>query len=799
LPVLVLWLACSATAARAGDAAPSKIDFNRDVRPILSNLCFRCHGPDEGSRKAGLRLDRKDDAFRTLKSGSVAVAPGDLENSELYARITAEDNDPARMPPPDSGKAISPAQVAVLKRWIEQQAPWDEHWSFVPAVRRAVPEVKRADWPRTPIDRFVLAKLEAADVAPSPEADRVTFARRLHFDLLGRPPEVADVDAFLADPAPDAYERLVDRLLASPQYGERMAVAWLDLVRYADTVGYHSDVERSVSLYRDYVIRSFNADKPFDQFTVEQIAGDLLPNPTPWQRVASSYNMLGMTTEEGGAQAKEYLARYDADRVRNVGSVWMGATLGCAECHDHKYDPYTARDFYALAAFFADIRQKGVGTPKPNLAMPTPAQAARLARLDAKIARLDAASKMTARVSNAIPGRGTPPAFLARLGAAFKAELAASKKERAAIDAAVVRTVVPEAGKPRVIRVLARGDWQDESGDVVDPAVPGFMRPIKKTGPGRATRLDLARWLVAPDHPQTARVFVNRLWKLFFGAGLSDSLEDSGAQGDLPSHPELLDWLAVDFVESGWDVKRLVRMMVTSTAYRQSSKPRDDLLKVDPLNRLLARQGSFRLQAEFVRDNALAVSGLLTTEIGGASVRPYQPDGYWRFLNFPTRDYHPSEGADQYRRGLYTHWQRTLLHPSLLAFDAPSREFCTAKRPVSNTPQAALALLNDPTYVEAARALAAKALREGGAGDAPRLRWLWRRALAREPLASEQELLAALLGKERARNAADPAEARRLLAVGRSPVDPSLDPVELASWTSLARAVLNLDETITRD
>ena len=727
-------LAGSGVPARAGEA---QVSFNRDVRPILSEHCFSCHGPDPGSRKAGLRLDLRTGATATLKSGGVAVVPGDLDASELYWRLIAEDEG-ERMPPPGSGKRLDPAQVETLRRWIAQGAVWQEHWSMIPPKRPPVPDVADRDWARNPVDRFLLARMEARGVAPSPEADRVTLIRRLTGDLTGLPPTPEEVDAFVSDGRPDAYERLVERLLASPHYGERMAIPWLDLVRYADTVGYHSDVERSVSLYRDDVIDAFNEDRPFDRFTVEQLAGDLLPGATDWQKVASAYNMLGMTTEEGGAQPKEYLAKHAADRVRNLGSVWLGATLACAECHDHKFDPYSTRDFYALAAFFADLQQEGVGTPKPTLTMAEPGRPAR-------------------------------------------------------------STIVSVPGPPRVTRVLRRGDWMDESGEVVEPAVPRSLGTLDVPPGRRPTRLDLARWLVSPDHPRTARVVVNRLWTTFFGSGLAGTLDDLGSQGEWPTHPELLDWLAVEFRERGWGFKPMVRLMVTSSAYRQSSRPRDDLASADPSNHLYARQSAFRREAEFIRDNALAVSGLLVRVVGGESVRPYQPDGYWRFLNFPKRDYVPSAGPDQYRRGLYTHWQRTLLHPALLAFDAPSREACAARRPVSNTPQAALALLNDPSQVEAARALAERVLKEGGTGDDERLTWAWRRVLSRRPTPEERAVLAGLLDKHRCEFTADPESARGLLGVGQRPADPALDPSELAAWTSVARAILNLDETITRE
>ena len=778
---LLVALGLGAAQARGDEAPP--VSFNRDVRPILSQHCFRCHGPDAGSRKAKLRLDIADDAKTLLESGAAAIVPGNLDESALIARVISDDATEI-MPPPEAGKPLTPNEVETLKHWVAQGAKWDEHWSLVPPKRPSLPTVKDTSWPGNAIDRFILARLEAERVAPSPEADRTTLIRRLSLDLLGLPPEPEEVDAFLADPRPDAYERLVDRMLASPHYGEKMAVGWLDLVRFADTVGYHSDVNRSITLYRDYVIKSFNEDLPFDKFTVEQLAGDLLPDPTPWQKVASAYNMLGLTTEEGGAQAKEYLARYAADRVRNAGSVWMGATLACAECHDHKYDPYSTRDFYAFSAFFADLQQPGVGTPKPTLEMPSPEQRARRDRLAAEVHAQEAGLKAA-----------SSPEDKARA----EKRLKASKAALAKFEGSIRRTIVAVPGPPRITRVLHRGDWMDETGEVVEPATPHFMKAPDKPKGQRATRLDLARWLVSPEHPQTGRVVVNRLWKTYFGSGLSESLEDLGSQGEWPTNLELLDWLAVELREGGWGIKPIVRLMVTSKAYRQSSQPREELANVDPANRLYARQTSFRLPAETIRDGALAAAGILVNRVGGESVRPYQPEGYWRFLNFPPRNYTPSVGPDQYRRGLYIHWQRTLLHPRLLAFDAPSREMCTANRPTSNTPQAALALLNDPSEVEAARALATKALKEGPADDEGRLGWIWRRVLSRPPVPSERAVLSALLAKHRGEFRADREAAKQLLTIGLIPAVPALDAADLASWTSVARVILNLDETITRD
>jgi hypothetical protein len=730
-------------AAWAADATTDRVEFNRDIRPILSDKCFACHGPDASHRKAGLRLDIEAGGKADQDSLRVVV-PGKPQESKLFKRITSSSS--RRMPPPKTGKVLSAEEVTRIRRWIEQGAHYEPHWSYT-APRRPVIPATGAGWSRNPIDAFLLARVRAAGLQPSPEAGRVTLVRRLFFDLTGLPATAQDADEFRDDPRPDAYERLVDRLLASPHFGERLAVYWLDLVRYADTVGYHGDQEHHAAPYRDYVIKAFNDNLPFARFTTDQLAGDLLPNPTVEQRIATCYNRLLQTTHEGGAQDKEYLVKYAADRVRNLSAVWMGATVGCAECHDHKYDPYTQRDFYRLAAFFADLQERGAYSGPdtsptrrpPEIEVPYP---------------LDPGRKGLTMVTVSVPAR--------------------------------------------TARVLRRGDWMDETGAVVGPGVPAFLGPLDTKG-SRPTRLDLARWLTDPRHPQTARVFVNRLWSLFFGTGLCRSLDDTGSQGDWPIQADLLDYLAVRFVEDGWDVKRLVRSIVLSRVYRQGSVPTPALLQRDPENRLFARQGRFRLPAEMIRDNALTVSGLLVRKLGGPSARPYQPVGYYAYLNFPKRTYEADTGPEQYRRGLYTHWQRQYLHPMLRAFDAPSREECTAQRQASNTPLQALVLLNDPSFVEAARAFATRIMREGGSGEAERIRWAWRAVLARPPVAREVAALMRLYRENRARYVKDRAAAMELVRVGQAPRPPDVDAVELAAWTAVGRALLNLNETITRN
>ncbi|AWM40993.1 PSD1 and planctomycete cytochrome C domain-containing protein [Gemmata obscuriglobus] len=833
----LLLLACALCPATARAAPEPPVDFARDVRPILSNQCFQCHGPDEKTRKANLRLDVREAA---LKAG--AFVPGKPDASEIITRIcTTEDE--LRMPPAKLKKPpLTGRQIATLKRWIAEGAKYSGHWAFAQLTRPAVPDVGPAA--RNVIDKFILARLAAEQVAPAKEADRVTLIRRLSFDLTGLPPAPEEVRAFVNDEAPDAYEKLVDKLLASPHFGERMAVWWLDLVRYADSIGYHSDNPMNVSPYRDYVIRSFNENKPFNQFTVEQLAGDLLPNATLQQKVASAYNRLLQTTEEGGAQAKEYIAKYSADRVRNYGQVWLGGTLMCAECHNHKFDPYTQADFYSVAAFFADIQEPAVGGRGPGTPIMTAEQESELNRLVRNVriasAKLEAAAKAFAADDDAFadvekwpnpatvkkePARvvvsadvrailakspdkrssaevGRLAVFARDNAPDFKADrdaLDGATAARAAFDKTIPRVLMTQSGPPRTVRVLPRGNWLDDSGPEVKPNTPAFLPPLPPLPAGRAryTRLDLARWTVSPENPLTARATANRLWRVFFGYGLARSLEETGVQGELPTHPELLDWLATEFAAK-WDVKGLARLMVLSSTYRQSSAETPAVRERDPMNKLFARQTRQRLDAEFIRDTALRVSGLLNPQVGGASVKPYQPAGYWAALNFPAREWQKDAGDKVYRRGMYTHWQRSFPHPAMVAFDAPSREECTCDRPKSNIPQQALVLLNDPEFVEAANAFAAKTLREGGAGDGARTAWAFERATGRVPKPEEVQVLTGVLNKHRRQFAAKPDEAKKLLAVGDAAPPKDAKPEELAAWVSVCRVVLNLHETITR-
>ena len=769
---------------------PAVIEFNRDVRPILSDRCFACHGPDKNKRKADLRLDIREGLLGTAGKVGV-VAPGKPGDSELWRRVSSESSD-ERMPPPAFAKGLSDADRLILRRWIEQGAKWEGHWAFLPIGRPQPPAVDPGLQPKNAIDQFILQGLAEHHLTPSTEADPVTLIRRLRFDLTGLPPSVKEVDAFVADRSDRGYELTVDRLLASPEFGERMALWWLDLVRYADSVGYHGDQAMSVSPFRDYVIKSFNENKPFDRFTVEQLAGDLIPEPTIEDKVASGYNRLGMMSAEGGVQPKEYLSKYIAERVRNVSGAWLGVTFGCCECHNHKYDPFTQRDFYSLEAFFADIEERGLysgaefsGKWGSYIDLPTPDQKQQQRRLARQIA--DVQKVIEAAAKNEKPAVEEAKKKLASL-------MSESKQLAAQIPSSLITVSVT----PRTIRVLGRGNWMDETGLIVEPAFPEVLAHPKPRE-GRLTRLDLARWLTSKENPLTARVFVNRMWKLFFGAGLSRKLDDQGAQGDWPSHPKLLDWLAGQFIDSGWNVKQTIKLIVMSRTYRQSSALRADVADIDPDNRWLARQGRFRLEAEMVRDSVLKISGLLAEKVGGPSVKPYQPPGYWAHLNFPPREWQNGTGDQLYRRSLYTHWQRQYLHPAMLAFDAPGREECTADRPRSNTPLQSLVLMNDPEFVEAARALAELTLTTSVAAEHERMDWAFRRVVSRGPTDAERAVLAKLLADHSQQYAKDSTAVALLLAIGEHPVPSGIDHASLAAWTSVCRTLLNLHEAITRN
>jgi hypothetical protein len=1027
-----LALACVTAGVQLVGAADGPIDFNRQIRPILANNCLKCHGPDTQERKAGLRLDVREAAIAAAESGEVAIVPGHSAQSELFKRINSAD-DGVRMPPPETKKSLSVEEKALLARWIREGANYQLHWAFLAPQQPRLPVANDATWPRRPLDHFILARLGREGIVPSPEASKTALIRRLSLDLIGFPPTLAEIDAFLADRRPDAYERLADRLLASPLYGERMAVDWLDAARFADTHGYHIDAGRDMTRWREYVIDSFNRNTPYDQFTVEQLAGDLLP-PTGdpqqdlRQRLASGFNRNHMINFEGGAIPEEYLNAYIVDRVNTTGTVFLGLTVGCTQCHDHKYDPLTQQEFYQLYAFFNNVPENGLdgrkGNAMPVVKVPSAAQhrqalqiAAEIGQVEARIAaaepqmqadqieweqtaldketqrwsvlalesavsrggatfaqqedksvlasganpatdtygltagakdlqyatgiRLEAlphdslTSKGPGRSSNGsfvltdvrvavvppgpeskpqsiklkasaadfsqkdfpiasaiddmpesgwaiFPEVGKPhaavfeferPLELAdgakvqvalhfqskfgqhqlgrfRLSATrstsplakgslpdavaaalavpagqrtaeqavavrkhyreqaspiykqLSAELAALKMKQATLESLIPTSMVmQDQPQPRDTYWLVRGAY-DKKGGKVSAAVPSFLPPLPEGLP--ANRLGLARWLVDPQHPLTARVTVNRYWQLLFGTGLVKTAEDFGTQGELPSHPELLDWIAVEF-KSGWDVKRLAREMVISATYRQLSAVTPQLAVKDPENRWLARGPRFRLQAEFIRDQALFVSGLYDGRIGGKSVLPYQPAGLWEELmsradgdNWTAQKYTQDHGADLYRRTMYTFWKRTCPPPSLATLDAPDRETCTVRRSRTNTPLQALVLMNDPTYVEAARKFAERILREGGRSDDQRLAFAFRSVTSRLPSETERAVLARMLARQRGVFRTDSEAAKKLLAIGESPADAQLDPPELAAWTMVASAILNTDEAVTK-
>lgn len=770
-------------------SAEEELDFNRDVRPILSGKCFHCHGPDAESREANLRLDLEEEAKSDHGYGPVIVA-GDPDASRLVNRIEAEE-EWELMPPADSGKVLKDEEKAILRRWIAEGASWSAAWAYQKPKQMDVENelvLEGGNW----IDPFLRRGMRSRGLEPSEEADRTTLIRRLSFDLTGLPPTPSEVVAFTRDGSPDAYEKLVDRLLDSPRYGERMAMYWLDLVRYADTVGYHGDQNHHASPYRDWVIDAFNDNMAFDDFTTAQLAGDFLPGDNQENLIASGYNRILQTNHEGGVQRKEYNAIYAADRVRNLSAVWMAATMGCCQCHDHKYDPLSTKEFYSLAAFFADVDDthhlshivnREYTLRHPEIVVLDPEEEAQVAALRAKLAELEENSDTVSQSNDGlVPDTETQ---IKKLEESIKA-----------IEGSARRMMITKRCEPRTMRVLPRGNWQDESGEVVLPQTPEAFGTLD-VGDRRATRLDLAHWLCDPNAGVgglTARVMVNRYWYLLFGEGLARNLEDFGAQGEAPSHPELLDALAVDYIDSGWDSKHILRTIVMSRAYRQSSDNTAERAERDPQNRWLARQSRFRLPAEMIRDNALSVSGLLVIEVGGRSIRPYQPEGHYRHLNFPKRTYKPDTDQQQWRRGVYVHWQRQFLHPMLAAFDAPNREQCTARRPKSNTPLAALTLLNDPTFIESARQLAVRGMSKDLASDAATVEFIFELATSRLPTDVELNRLLECLGEFRNHYQNHASDAEALTAVGLTPLDASLDRPELASWTELCRILLNLAE-----
>jgi mono/diheme cytochrome c family protein len=817
-------------APAATEPAPARIDFGRDIRPILAENCYECHGPDARGRKGDLRLDAPGDVFAD-RGGYRIVTRGRPDESELITRIGSDDPG-TRMPPPKSKRTLAPGQIDLLRRWVAEGAPWTEHWAFLPPARPAVPKVADPDWCRNAIDPFILARLEPRGLRPHVEADRAALHRRLSLDLLGLPPAPPDVAAFLADPRPDAYERLVDCLLASPHFGERWGRHWLDLARYADSDGYEDDLARPDAWrYRDWVIAAFNQDLPFDRFTMEQLAGDVLPGGTYEHKLATGFHRMTLTNGVAGRNAEEFRVKTAKDRASTTATVWLGLTLGCAECHSHKYDPLPQRDYYRFYAFFDNLVETGVPAP------PLPekyAAAHRQAMREFEERQARAKAELAAYERDVLPGRQerweqvvNPQAVPAPIALVLAVPRERRTREQAAqlaqyfrgrdedyarlraavLDGEEVKNnrpqppstkalVLAENPQPRQTFVQVRGDFRTP-GEEVRPGTPAFLPPFEGLG-GAPDRHDLARWMVDPRNPLTARVAVNHVWQHLFGRGLVPTPENFGTQGEPPSHPELLDWLAREFVASGWSRKQLIRLIVTSATYRQSSRHRPELAGVDAANTLLARQNRYRVEAEVVRDLGLAVSGLLNPELGGPSVQPPLPDSLLRRRDLTNeRLMAPSTGPDRYRRGVYVNVQRTFPYPMLKEFDATDANAACTCRDRSNTPQQALALWNDPVFVECARGLGFRLLRESLNGRDERIAHAFRLCLARAPTARETAILAEVYETHRVLYGADPRTAGDV--VGDDwPGGPG-SPVEAASWVAVARTLLNLDEFITRE
>jgi hypothetical protein len=869
-------LATGMVSADEKPAAKSRVDFSRAIRPLLANKCLKCHGPGRTQQQSDLRLDLAKSFIGT------AIVPGKPHESEVIKRITSQDPE-KKMPPPESKLELTEAEIGLLKRWIAEGADYTVHWSFVTPVRPAAPKVAGEDWVLGTIDRFVLARIETAGLKPSSAAGKELLIRRLTLDLTGLPPTAAEIDRFLSDTSRQAYERVVDRLLSSQHYGERMAQTWLDLARFGDTNGYENDSDRSMWLYRDWVINAFNTNMPFDRFALEQVAGDLLPQSSSSQRIASGFNRNTTYNEEGGSDPEEFQVVYAVERASTTGTVFMGLTLGCAQCHEHKYDPISQEEFYSFYAFFNSVDgekgAQGHDIPLPPLlVLSTPQQAAQAQQLAGDLETLDKTiATELARVKLPAPVEPTPTAvesdsldpppppqpttedpdayfegqarwevharkhLLEKLPKEIRklVELTADRrddKQKMTLAQHFIRygytsarktfaplnerykqlsdrqsklnsqtpttMVMKEMSEPRPAFLLLRGDFQ-QKGIRVQANVPAIFKALPEGAP--RNRLGLARWLVDPEHPLTARVAVNRLWTRFFGSGLVRTPEDFGVRGEFPTHPGLLDWLAVEFMRTGWNVKALQKQIVMSATYRQASRYDPATGLTDPYNRLLTRQNRFRLSAESIRDMALACGGLLDDRIGGRSVYPFQPEGY--YSDKGRWKWPQSTGRDLYRRGIYTFWRRTTTFPSFQIFDAPTRETCTVVRPRTNTPLQALVTLNERTFVQAAHGLAVRVLRGTAKSDVPgtsdvsaksRLEAAFRVVVGRRPEKSEQVILGRILEEQLKHFRQDQAAAKALIAQGATSAN-GLDPATLAAWTSMANVLLNLDEAITRE
>jgi len=763
MPSRTFLLALLAASLSATAAPAQKIDFNRDVRPILSDKCFACHGPDEKVRKGDLRLDTRDGAIAN------AVVPGKPEASTFIERIKASDE--TAMPPVKTGKKLTAKEVEILTQWVKESAPYAVHWAYAKPVRPPVPKGAAH-----PVDAFILERLQKEKLKPTAEADKFTLIRRVALDLTGLPPTPAEAEEFIKDTTPNAYEKLVDRLLAKPAYGEHQARLWLDLARYADSAGYADDPARTIWKYRDYVIQSFNANKPFDQFSVEQLAGDLLPNPTTEQLVATAFHRNTMTNSEGGTNDEEFRNVAIVDRVNTTFLVWMGTSISCSQCHNHKYDPISQKEFFQVFAFLNNTADADRNDESPTLPFWSPEQLEKKKRLEDEIKA----------VEDKLKGKKPDENKLDR------DRLAMFKKQLGEVKPTTSVPILKElpANQRRKTRLQFRGNFLD-LGDEVKEGVPAALHKL----PNAATpgRLDFAKWVVSPENPLTARVIANRYWEQVFGVGLVRTSEEFGAQGELPSHPELLDWLATD-LQVDWNVKAFLKLLVTSAAYKQSAKVTPELFERDPENRLLARGPRVRLGAEMVRDQALAVSGLLSPKMLGPSVRPPQPSLGVNAAFGGSIDWAPSTGEDKFRRGIYTVWRRSNPYPSMSTFDAPNRDTCVVRRARTNTPLQALVTMNDPVYVEAAQALARRAMKDGGKTAEEKVAFAMKLALIRPASEVEVKRLAKLFGDAKEKYAKDPAKATQFATNPLGPLPKDLDATDAAAWTVVASVILNLDE-----
>jgi mono/diheme cytochrome c family protein len=797
---LIAWSSLSAAPAISDDS----LSFTRDIKGLLSNRCIRCHGPDaearHGGGENGLRLDTFAGAIEDL-GGYAAIVPGEANKSELIIRVSEEDVDLV-MPPPEAGEPLSDKEVSLLQRWINDGAEYEPHWSYTRISRPAIPTVSDSSWPRTQIDRFILAKLEAEGLEPSQEADRMTLARRLALDLTGLPVSPEQVDQFVADVSTDAFEKFVDALLSHPGYGEHMARSWLDLARYADSAGYADDPPRTIWPYRDWVINAFDTSMPFDEFTVQQLAGDLLPDTTPDNKIATAFHRNTLTNNEGGTIDEEFRSVAVVDRVNTTLSTWMGTTIACAQCHDHKYDPLSQQEFFGLYAIFNNTADADRKDEAPLVSIPWESLDAKRRPLEKELAAiLKAVPEMKKSTpKKQVQPHGEPPELRP-----LRKHVDTLRRRIAAVKAVTVPVMEElQDDKRRVTKLQYRGNWQD-LGPVIEEHVPAVFPQPERTDGESVSRLKLAEWLVDRDNPLTARVLVNRLWEQIFGIGIVSTSEEFGSQGELPSHPELLDWLACELIDSGWDIQSIQRLIVTSATYRQSSKSTPKLLEYDPENRLLACGPRVRLSAEVIRDQALAAAGLLSSKKGGPSVHPPQPDLGLKAAFGAGIDWKTSTGEDRYRRAIYTTWRRSNPYPSMATFDAPNREVCTIRRPRTNTPLQALVTLNDPVFVEAAQALARRIVCESGPDSAEQATRGFRLVLTRAPQPNEVKRLVKLYEETRSHFLNDSSASLAMATKPRGPLPETVlkhfngatneAHASLAAWTVVGNVILNLDET----